>query len=241
MEGILRRVSRKPFRSIIDGKDAYEQIRVAPEHVERTAMTTPDGNMVSHVLQQGDCNAVATYQSLMNHIFGPYLGVFMDVYLDDIVIYSDTLAEHLEHCKLVIDKLKEEELYLSSTKLRFLCSEMKVLGRIVDDEGIRMDPHKVDNILNWKPPTSRELLRGFLGAVGYLADDVATIRIPMGILTTLTGNEVSFRWGDTGWADVHLRISNGWSTLTARITADLSTTRRLRLASGWSLMALWPG
>ncbi|KAJ3012996.1 hypothetical protein NUW54_g1720 [Trametes sanguinea] len=194
MEGILRRIARRPFRSLIDGKDAYEQIRVEPEHVERTAMTTPDGNMVSLVLQQGDCNAVATYQSLMNHIFGPHIGVFMDVYLDDIAIYSDTMEDHVRHVRLVIDILKREQLYLSASKLNFLCRGMKILGRIVDDHGIRMDPDKVDSVLNWKTPTNKELLRGFLGSVGYLADDIATIRIPMGILTALTGSEVSFKW-----------------------------------------------
>ncbi|CDO74639.1 hypothetical protein BN946_scf184822.g2 [Trametes cinnabarina] len=197
MEGILRRIARRPFRSLIDGKDAYEQIRVEPEHVERTAMTTPDGNMVSLVLQQGDCNAVATYQSLMNHIFGPHIGVFMDVYLDDIAIYSDTLEDHVRHVRTVIDILRREQLYLSASKLHFLCREMKVLGRIVDDQGIRMDPDKVDSVLNWKTPTNKELLRGFLGSVGYLADDIATIRIPMGILTALTGSDTSFKWDYT--------------------------------------------
>lgn len=197
MEGILRRVSRKRYRSLIDGKDAYEHIRVIPEHIERTAMTTPDGNMVSLVMQQGDCNAVATYQTLMNHIFGPYIGVFMDVYLDDIVIYSDTLEEHIKHCKMVIDILKREKLYLSATKLHFLASEMKILGRIVDDHGIRMDPHKVDSVVNWKTPTNKELLRGFLGSVGYLADDIATIRIPMGVLSSLTGSTALFKWEPT--------------------------------------------
>ncbi|KAJ7938549.1 hypothetical protein B0H13DRAFT_2301578 [Mycena leptocephala] len=66
MEGILRRVSRCKYRSLIDGQDAYEQIRIVPEHVHRTAVSTPDGNMVSLVLQQGDCDA--TYQSLMNYL-----------------------------------------------------------------------------------------------------------------------------------------------------------------------------
>jgi len=61
MEGILWRVAKKPFHSIIDGQDAYEQIHVIPEHVEWTVVTTPDENMVSHVVQQGDCNAPATY------------------------------------------------------------------------------------------------------------------------------------------------------------------------------------
>ena len=66
-----------------------------PEHVKRSAVTTPDGNMVSLVVQMGDCNAPATYQVLMNHIFSPYMGRFLDVYLDDIIIYSDTLADHV--------------------------------------------------------------------------------------------------------------------------------------------------
>src|SRR5262249_17471590 len=140
MDGILRRVARKPYRTSMDGKDAYECIRVKPEHVERTAMTTPDGNMVSLVLQQGDCNAVATYQTLMNHLFGAYLGNFMDVYLDDILVYSDTLEEHIQHVKMVIDILREQQLYLNKDKLKFLQPELKILGRIVDDNGIRMDP-----------------------------------------------------------------------------------------------------
>ncbi|CAL1702710.1 unnamed protein product [Somion occarium] len=194
MEGILRRASRKPYWSLIDGKDAYEHIRVDSDHIEHTAMTTPDGNMVSLVMQQGDCNAVATYQTLMNYIFGEYIGVFMDVYLDDIVIYSDTLDDHIQHVKLVIDALQKEHLYLSVTKLNFLPKEMKILGRIIDDQGIRMDPNKVDSVLNWKVPTSKELLQGFLGSVGYLADDIATVRIPMGILTSLTGADACFKW-----------------------------------------------
>lgn len=192
IDGILRRVARGKYRSILDGKDAYEQIRIVPEHVERTAVTTPDGNMVSNVIQQGDCNAPATYQALMNHIFLPYLGRFLDVYLDDIMIYSDTLEEHIRHVKLVIEILKKEKLYLGQDKLQFLLPELKVLGRIIDDNGIRMDPDKVDVLIRWKTPTNQDLLRGFLGAAGYLADDIDRIRIPMGILHQLTGDTVPF-------------------------------------------------
>ena len=109
-EGILRRAAAHPFRSSMDGKDAYEQIRIEPSHVDRTAVTTPDGNMVSLVIQIGDCNAPATYQSLMNHIFSPYIGRFMDVYLDDIIIYSSTLEDHITHVKIIIDILTKETL-----------------------------------------------------------------------------------------------------------------------------------
>jgi hypothetical protein len=101
-------MSRCKFRSLIDGQDTYEQIKIIPEHVPRSAVSTPEGNMVSLVLQQGDCNAPATYQTLMNYLFGEYIGLFMDVYLDDIIIYSNTLEEHIEHVKKVIDILKRE-------------------------------------------------------------------------------------------------------------------------------------
>jgi hypothetical protein len=194
MEGMLRRAASRPFRTSLDLKSAYEQIRIVPEHVERSAVTTPDGNMVSLVAQQGDCNAPATYQALMNHIFSAYIGRFMDIYLDDIIIYSNTLVEHVEHVKLVVDILAREKLYLSEKKLRFIAPELHILGHIIDDDGIRMDPDKVDSVVNWKVPTNRDLLRGFLGSVGYLADDVPGVRVPMGILTALTGDTVPFRW-----------------------------------------------
>ena len=197
MEGMLRRTASKPFRTMLDMKNAYEQIRVIPEHVPRTAVTTPDGNMVSHVLQQGDCNAPATHQALMNHIFSPYVGRFMDIYLDDIVVYSSTLDDHVKHVKLVLDVLGREKLYLSKSKLHFVQPELKILGRVIDNQGIRMDSAKVDSVVNWKVPTNRDLLRGFIGSVGYLADDIPGVRIPMGVLSSITGDTVPFRWGYT--------------------------------------------
>jgi hypothetical protein len=197
MEGMLRRTSSKPFRSVLDLKSAYEQIRIVPEHVECSTVTTPDGNMVSQVIQMGDCNGSATYQALMNHLFSTYIGWFIDVYLDDIIIYSDTLGKHLKHVKLVLKVLEKEKLYLSKGKLRFLAEELHLLGRIVDNQGIRMDPDKVDTVMKWKTPTNRDLLRGFIGSVGYLADDVPGVRLPLGVLSAITGDTVPFWWGYT--------------------------------------------
>ena len=158
---------------------------------------TPDGNMVSHVVQQGDCNTPATYQALMNHFFGEFIGIFMDVYLNDIIIYSDTLEEHVKHVTIVIHILEKEKLYLSENKLRFLCKEVKILGRIITDDGIRMDPEKVNRVLNWKVPTNRTLCRGFIGSVGYLADDIHKVRIPMGVLSEASAETRPFQWGHT--------------------------------------------
>lgn len=197
IEEILREVSKHPFRSLIDGKDAYEQIRVIPDHVPRTLFTTPDGTMESLVMQQGDSNAGATYQTLMNHIFASYIGGFMFVYLDDIIIFSDTIEDHMTHVKIVFDILRKERLFLSPSKMQFFASELKILGHVIDDGGIQMDPHKVDKVLNWKTPTNKDLLRSFIGAVGFLAPDCKGIRIPMGQLSSLTAEARPWRWDDT--------------------------------------------
>ena len=194
---ILREVSKHKFRSLIDGKDAYEQIRVVPKHVSQTLFTTPDGTMESLVMQQGDCNAGATYQTLMNHIFAPYIGVFMFVYLDDIIIFSDSVKGRVGRIGKIFDLLRRERLFLGPNKMQFFANELKILGHIIDEKGIRMDPHKVDKVVNWKTPTNKDLLRSFIGAVGFLAPDCKGIRIPMGHLSSLTAELKPWRWDAT--------------------------------------------
>ena len=135
-EEILREVFRHKFRSIIDGKDAYKQIRVIPKHVPRMLFTTPDGTMESLVMQQGDCNAGAMYQTLMNHIFASYIRVFMYIYLDDVIIFSDSVEDHLKHIKTVFDVLWKECLFLSPNKMQFFAEELKILRHIVNNNGI---------------------------------------------------------------------------------------------------------
>ncbi|KAJ3474471.1 hypothetical protein NLI96_g12441 [Meripilus lineatus] len=197
IDAILRTVARFVYMTGMDGKNAYEQIRIEPEDVHKTLFTTPDGTMESLVLQQGDCNGPATYQTLMNHIFAPYIGVFMDVYLDDIIIYSNTIEDHMRHVRTIFEILRREKLYLGADKMQFFAQKLKILGHVIDKEGIAMDPHKVDKVANWKVPTNKSLLSSFLGAVGFLAPDCKGIRIPMAVLTPLTGGTSLWRWTET--------------------------------------------
>ena len=121
----------------------------------------------------------------------------MDVYLDDIVVYLDSLADRVTRAKLVLNVLRKQQLYLSKSKLHFIMLILKLLGHVINDNGIQMDSNKVDSVVNWKVPTNRDLLRGFIGSVGYLADDVPNVHIPMGILSSITGDTVPFHWGYT--------------------------------------------
>jgi hypothetical protein len=197
IEYILLEVSSHPYRSLLDGKDAYEQIQVTPKHVPQTLFVTPDGTMVSHVMQIGDCNAGATYQSLMNKIFSPHIGVRMHVYLDDIVIFLDTPESHVQDIKLVIDTLQEHKFYLSEHKLQFFMKELPILGHIIDDLGVCLDPHKVDKIMNWKTPTSKELLMQFIGSAGYLARGCNGIRLDMQHLSKVAAQTMKWVWTET--------------------------------------------
>ena len=91
---------------------------------------TPSGNMISDVLQQGDCNAPATYQATYNESY--LLSIHRDFYgciSDDIIIYSDRLQVHVEHIKLALEILEKEKFYLSEGKLDFLCEKIKILGK----------------------------------------------------------------------------------------------------------------
>ncbi|QRV79630.1 Transposon Ty3-I Gag-Pol polyprotein [Ceratobasidium sp. AG-Ba] len=197
IQEILWKVSQYKYRTLIDGKDAYEQIRVEPEDVEKTLFSTPSGTMISRVMQIGDTNATATYQSLMNHLFKHAIGVYMHVFLDDIVIFTNGLEEHVQRVREVFEVLRREKFFLSPKKMQFLAEKLEILGHIVDSKGIQMDPHKVDSVMNWKVPNTKEQLMSFLGAVGYLAPNCAGIRIPMGLLTSRGSVHKHWNWDAT--------------------------------------------
>lgn len=223
IEAILRNVVSKPYRSLLDGKDAYEQIRIDPKDVDKSLFATPDGTMVSLVMQIGDCNASATYQSIMNYIFSDFLGVFMDVYLDDICVYSDTPEDHVVHVKKVIDRLTEHKFFLSAHKLQFFMEELKILGHVIDKLGIRMDPAKVDQVANWKTPTNKSLVASFIGSVGYLAPGCKNVRVDMAVLSNVAAIGKPWKWTYTeqrAFENVK-SIVNRWRN-TRRVSIDYS-------------------
>lgn len=193
----LLKVSAYPYKSVLDGKDAYEQIRVEEKDVPKTLFHTPLGTMVSQVMQQGDCNAGATYQQLMDHLFSAHIGVFMYVYLDDIIIFSNTIEEHVSHIRTILNILEREKFYLSPKKMQFFTKEINLLGHVIDEKGIKMDPHKVDSIEKWKTPTTKEQVASYIGALGYLAPNCKGIRRPMAILSKCASGTGRFCWEGT--------------------------------------------
>ena len=157
---------RKVFSSL-DLQSGYWQIALRPEDMKKTAFNTHFGHFEYKVMCFGLSNAPATFQSLMNDIFRDYLGKFVVVYLDDILIFSDTPEQHLKHLELVLKRLREHKLYAQRAKCDFGLSELKFLGHIVGAKGICPDPDKVKVVQEWPEPANAAELRSFLGLAQY--------------------------------------------------------------------------
>jgi hypothetical protein len=131
---------------------------------------------------------------VINSIFHPYIRKFVVLYIDDIQIFSKTEAEHRAHVRLVLDVLKREKFYVCKAKSSFAQQEVKYLGHIVDGQGIRPDPKKVEAVQTWPVPKNVHDVRSFLGLVNYFRkfiEHYSEIAVP---LTNLTRKAHAWEW-----------------------------------------------
>ena len=104
---------------------------------------------------------------LMNSVFMPELDKFVVVFIDDILIYSENESDHAEHLRIVLSRLREHKLYAKFSKCEFWLSKVPFLGHILSREGISIHPSKVQEVMDWKVPTSVHEVQSFLGLAGY--------------------------------------------------------------------------
>ncbi|MCO5572214.1 hypothetical protein L7F22_025966 [Adiantum nelumboides] len=135
--------------SKIDLRSGYHQIRIKAEDISRTGFHTRYGHYEFLVLPFGLTNAPATFQQMMNDLLRPYLGNFVVVFLDDILIYSRSLPEHVTHIRTILNVLRNEKLYAKASKCEFFKKELLYLGHIITRDGIHVDPEKLDKVCNW--------------------------------------------------------------------------------------------
>jgi Reverse transcriptase (RNA-dependent DNA polymerase) len=153
--------------STLDLASGYHQTRITPEDVPKTAFRTPQGHFQFKVLCFGLTNAPSTFQAVMNRVLDPFIGKFVTVYMDDILIYSADPAQHAEHVRLVMQRLSEHRLYAKLSKCEFVKSEISFLGHIVSADGLKVDPKKVAAVQSWPPPSDISQVRAFLGLGNY--------------------------------------------------------------------------
>ncbi|GBG80969.1 hypothetical protein CBR_g31526, partial [Chara braunii] len=158
------------FFTKIDLHSGYHQIRVAAADQPKTAFRSCFGHYEFTVMPFGLTNAPATFQRAMNDIFRDILEQYVLVYLDDILVYSRTLEEHLRHFRDVLDRLRRHGFYAKLSKCRFARHKVDFLGHYVSDQGLHVDDAKITAIAEWPAPTSAKQLRSFLGLTSYYSN-----------------------------------------------------------------------
>jgi Reverse transcriptase (RNA-dependent DNA polymerase). len=132
--------------SKIDLRSGYHQLRIREEDIPKTAFTTRYGLFECTVMSFGLTNAPAFFMNLMNKVFMEFLDKFVVVFIDNILIYSKSEEEHEQHLRLVLEKLKEHQLYAKFSKCDFWLSEVKFLGRVITAQGVAVDPSNVESV-----------------------------------------------------------------------------------------------
>src|ERR1041385_816220 len=153
--------------SKIDLRTGYYQLKIKKEDIPKPSFTTRYGLYEFTVMSFGLTNAPAYFMGIMNKVFMDFLDKFVVVFIDDILIYSKSEEEHKEHLRTVLERLRAHRLYAKFSKCEFWLKEVGFLGHILTAQGVAVDPSKVTDVLNWKPPTTVTEVRSFLGLAGY--------------------------------------------------------------------------
>jgi hypothetical protein len=168
--------------SKINLRSGYHQIKIWASDVPKTTFSTRYGLYKFLVMSFGLTNAPAYFMYLMNSTFMNELDKFVVVFIDDILIYSKNKAEHTKHLRIILQCLRDHKLYAKFSKCEFWLDSVKFLGHTISEDGISVDPSKVQEVMDWKPPKSVHQIRSFLGLAGYyrrFIPDFSRIANPM--------------------------------------------------------------
>lgn len=186
IEEIFSALSGARWFSVMDLKSGYYQVEMAEVDKHKTAFTCPLGFYEFNRMPQGVTNAPSTFQRLMEKCVGDLHLSEVLVFLDDLIVFSETLEEHEERLMRVLHRLRDYGLKLSPEKCQFFKSSVKYLGHVVDAQGVHTDPDKVSALRDWPRPGNREELKRFLGFSGYyrrFVEGYSKIAKPLNSLT----------------------------------------------------------
>ncbi|KAL4014045.1 hypothetical protein IC575_026235 [Cucumis melo] len=153
--------------SKIDLRSGYHQLRIKEGDVPKTAFRSRYGHYEFIVMSFGLTNAPAVFMDLMNRVFREFLDTFVIVFIDDILIYSKTEAEHEEHLRMVLQTLRDNKLYAKFSKCEFWLKQVSFLGHVVSKAGVSVDPAKIEAVTGWTRPSTVSEVRSFLGLADY--------------------------------------------------------------------------
>ena len=178
--------------SKIDLRSRYHKLRIKEVDVHKTVFRTRYGHYEFLVILFGLTNAPTAFMDLMNLVFRPYVDPFIVVFIDVILVYSKDRENHNTHLRVVLETLRKEQLYAKSSKCEFWLNEVSFLGHIALKEGIRVDPNKIEVVIEWKPPRNVIEVRSFLGLAGYYRRFVKGFSMTTTPMTRLLHKNVNY-------------------------------------------------
>ena len=193
IDDLFDRLGGSQYFTSLDLMSGYHQIRITDEDVTKTAFRTPLVSYMFRVLPFGLTNAPSTFMKVMDDTFKD-MRDFVVVYLDDILIFSRTEAEQVQHIEKVLARLRTEKLYAKISKCSFCQDRLLFLGHVVTRDGIRVDPQKVAAVQNWSVPTSAHQIRSFLGLANYFRKFMQGYSKMIQPLTALLRKDCPFVW-----------------------------------------------
>ncbi len=167
----------------------------------------------------GLSNSPAVFQALVNDVLRDMVDQFIYVYLDDILIFSSSLQEHVQHVRRVLQRLLENGLFVKAEKCDFHAQSVSFLGYIISSEGMCMDPDKVKAVMDWPSPDSRKALQRFLGFANFYRRFIRNFSQLAAPLTALTSPRTTFRWSDTA-ETVFANLKSRFSSAPILVTPD---------------------
>eukprot|EP00253_Pinus_taeda_P019416 PITA_19416 len=180
--------------SKIDLRSGYHQIIIKEEDIAKATFRTQYGHYEFVVLPFGLTNAPTTFMCLMNSVFHKFLDKFVLIFIDDILIYSRSRKENEEHLRVVLQTLREHQLYAKFSKFDFFKEEIQYLGHVISKEGIAVDPEKIRTIMEWPIPKDVADIRSFMGLAGYyrrFGEGFSKVAYP---ITSLQKKGKVFKW-----------------------------------------------
>ena len=198
MDDLLKQLGRCKFFSTLDLAAGYWQIKMHPESREKTAFATAQGLFEFQVMPFGLTNAPAVFQRLMQRVLmgvNPPQGPdFVSVYIDDILIFSESIEDHLQHLQLVLERLVEAKLKLKPSKCRFIRNQVEYLGHVITPEGLKTSPKLLEAVKKFPVPRNLREVRQYLGLCSYYRRFISQFAAVARPLHLLTRKGADFRW-----------------------------------------------
>jgi hypothetical protein len=194
IDGLFDQLRGEKICSKIDLRSGYHQVRIKEEDIHKTTFRTRYGNYEFVVVPFGLTNAPDVFMCLMNGIFKNYLDKFIIVFLDDILIYSKSEEEHEHHLRLVLQVLREHQLYAKFSKCYFYQKQIHYLGHIISEQGIVVDLEKIESIRGCPTPRHVSEVRSFMGLYGYYRRFIVGFYNISHPITSLQNKGTKFEW-----------------------------------------------